>query len=124
VRLEDDLRLEYDNTVPEGAQYQIAPLILIVFMENAFKHAKFVRSEPVNIYIRTALENNWFSLVIKNNYNKERKSSSNGIGLTNVRRRLEILYPNRQHQLTISEDEIFYTVTLKLQLEKSSINNT
>jgi LytS/YehU family sensor histidine kinase len=123
VRLEEDLQLEFDNTVTYNVQYQIAPLILIVFMENAFKHAKFVQSGPVSIYVKTTLKNDWFSLTITNNYNKERHSSANGIGLTNVKRRLEVLYPNGQHQLTISRDDNFYTVGLQLQLIKSTLNN-
>jgi hypothetical protein len=118
VRLEDDLKLEFHNTVPKEAPYQIAPLILIVFMENSFKHAKFVQSEAVNIYIKTALEEDWFSLIIKNNYNKEKKSSEHGIGLSNVKRRLEVLYPD-QHKLLISRDEHFFTVDLRLQLVKT-----
>jgi LytS/YehU family sensor histidine kinase len=119
VRLEDNLQLEFENTVPTGAPYQIAPLILIVFMENAFKHAKFVRSAPVSIYIKTAMQEDWFSLMIRNNYNNERESSPNGIGLLNVKRRLEVLYPNRQHQLTIIKDELYYTVDLQLCLSKT-----
>lgn len=119
VRLEDNLKLEFDNTVPNETQYQIAPLILIVFVENAFKHAKLVQSAAVNIYIKTKLENDWFNLTIRNNYNKKRENSINGIGLTNVRRRLEVLYPNKQHQLTISQDENFYTISLQLQLVKT-----
>jgi len=118
VRLEDDLKLEFENTVPAEAPFGIAPLILIVFMENAFKHAKFVRSAAVNIYIKTMLDNNRFTLIIKNNYNTEKESSANGIGLTNVKRRLEVLYPERQHQLTISRDDTFYTINLQLQLVK------
>jgi hypothetical protein len=119
VRLEDDLQLKFDQTVPEDAPYQIAPLILIVFIENAFKHARFVQSEAVIIDIKTELEGGCFSLTIRNNYNKERDSSANGIGLTNVKRRLQVLYPNQQHQLTIVKDDIFYTVYLQLQLVKS-----
>ena len=118
VRLEDDLKLKFENTIPEKTEYQIAPLILIVFVENAFKHAKLVQSAAVNIYIKTRLEGNLFSLTIANNYNKKKESSGNGIGLTNVRRRLEVLYPNEQHQLTIISDEVFYTVHLQLQLVK------
>ncbi len=118
IRLERDLKLTFDNTVSAEAPYQIAPLILIVFMENAFKHAKFVKSGGVNIYIKTSLENNWFELTIKNNYNIERAGSAYGIGLTNVTRRLEVLYPNQQHQLTTTKDELYYTINLRLQLEK------
>jgi hypothetical protein len=119
IRLEDDLKLEFENLIPHKASYGIAPLILIVFVENAFKHAKFVQKEAVNISIKMMLEDDWFSLTVRNNYNKERESSTNGIGLTNVKRRLEVLYPNNQHQLTIIMDDIFYTVYLQLQLEKT-----
>ena len=118
IRLEDDLKLEFDNTIPEGAPYQIAPLILIVFMENAFKHAKFVQSAAVNIDIKMALDDGWFSLIIRNNYNKEKEGSANGIGLANVKRRLEVLYPNEQHQLAIIKDD-FFTIYLQLQLVKT-----
>jgi two-component system sensor histidine kinase LytS len=116
VRLESDLELVFDNTVPTDSKYQIAPLILIVFVENAFKHSKFVQSAAINIYIKTMLENNRFNLVIKNNYNKEKQVSENGIGLANVKRRLEVLYPNQLHQLTISRNDFFYTINLQLQL--------
>ncbi|HEY0042628.1 MAG TPA: hypothetical protein VGB71_18265, partial [Flavisolibacter sp.] len=119
VRLEDDLKLEFDSTVPRGAPYQIVPLLLIVFLENAFKHAKFVQSAPVSIYIKTAMDDDWFSLTVRNNYNNGKESSINGIGLNNVKRRLEVLYPGGQHQLTIIKDEIFYTVYLQLQLAKT-----
>ena len=121
VRLEDDLKLEFNNTVPVNSPYGIAPLILIVFMENAFKHAKFVQSAPVNIYIKTMLDNNRFTLIIKNNYNTGKENSVNGIGLANVKRRLEVLYPADQHKLNISKDDSFYTVDLQLQL-KNSLN--
>jgi hypothetical protein len=118
VRLEDDLKLVFDNSVPQDSSYQVAPLILIVFMENAFKHAKFVQGAAVEIYIKTALEGDLFSLTIKNNFNTEKSASVNGIGLTNVKRRLEVLYPGQQHQLSISQDDVYYTVNLQLQLVK------
>ncbi len=116
IRMEDNLQLQMDNTVPEGSHHQIVPLILIVFIENAFKHAKFVKETAVNIYIQTGLDGNWFSLLIKNNYNRDKEQSGNGIGLANVKRRLELLYPTGQHELTINKEEVFYTSCLRLQL--------
>jgi LytS/YehU family sensor histidine kinase len=115
IRLEDDLQLEFRNNIPEGVPYQVAPLLLIVFIENAFKHAKFVQSAPVCIQIETLLEEDWLLLKIRNNYNKEKQSSGSGIGLTNVKRRLEVLYPG-QHNLTIIKDEEWYTVYLHIKL--------
>jgi two-component system sensor histidine kinase LytS len=119
LRLEDDLKLDFVNTIPEDAPYQIAPLILIVFMENAFKHAKYVPSEPIHITVKMTLDDGWLSLIIRNNYNKNRKESAIGIGLSNVKRRLEVLYPNQQHQLTIIKDDLF-SVYLQLQLQKTA----
>jgi Histidine kinase len=124
VRLEDDLELKFENTVPAEAKYEIAPLILIVFVENAFKHAKFVSSGPVQIYINTSLDNGIFFLTIKNNYNRERQSSVNGIGLTNVKRRLDLLYPDVAHELKITKDESFYSVSLRLQLASRPLKET
>jgi LytS/YehU family sensor histidine kinase len=118
VRLEDDLQLEFLDTIPVDTPYQIAPLLLIVFVENAFKHAKFVQSPPVRIEIKTTMDDDWFSLTIRNNYNPEREQSVDGIGLTNVKRRLSVLYPNGKHQLTIIKDETYFTVYLQLQLVK------
>ena len=120
LRLEDDLKLEFDNTVAEDSPYHIAPLLLIVFIENAFKHAKLVESSAVKIFITTTIKDDWFHLTIKNNYNKDSQSSTTGIGLTNVKRRLEVLYPNQQHQLKIDKDDLYYTVSLQLHLTKTA----
>jgi two-component system sensor histidine kinase LytS len=119
VRLEDDLQLKFDNGVPGNTDYQIAPLLLIVFVENAFKHAKFVQSSAVIINVQTKLEGGWFTLMIQNNYNGINKNENNGIGLINVKRRLDVLYPNNQHHLRITKDDEFYTVNLRLQLVKT-----
>jgi len=116
LRLEEDLKLVFNNAVPTLTQHQIAPLVLIVFLENAFKHAKLVQAEPVEISINTTLQDNWFRFTIKNNYNHQKASSANGLGLTNVQRRLDVLYPQGRHQLTITKDGTFHTVTLQLQL--------
>ncbi len=118
IRLESDLVLKFDNNIPEQADQQIAPLILIVFMENAFKHAKYVNTGPVNIYISASLEKNWFSLTIRNNYNGDRPASVQGIGLANVKRRLEVLYPGKQHKLDIKKENGFYTISLGILLVK------
>ncbi len=121
IRLENDLQLEFNNTVPAATKYQIAPLLLIVFVENAFKHAKFIQDGHVEIYFKMALEREWFSLEIANNYNRDKQSSGHGIGLINVKRRLDVLYP--KHQLSINRTETFYSVELKLPLTESDVNN-
>ncbi|RYF85243.1 MAG: histidine kinase, partial [Chitinophagaceae bacterium] len=44
IRLEDDLELTFEDHIPAGSDQQLAPLLLIVFIENAFKHSKFITS--------------------------------------------------------------------------------
>lgn len=121
IRLENNFELMFEDAVPKNTSYEIAPLILIVFVENAFKHVKYVQTEPPNISISTSLESDWFFMTIRNNYNKDQQGSTNGIGLINVRRRIEVLYP--QHHLQINKGDEFYTVNLRLPLVKSIINN-
>lgn len=120
IRLEDNLVLRFDNTISPNDGHLIAPLILIVFIENAFKHAKLVQSEPVTIDIRSSIRDDRFELTLKNNYNTEKKNSPNGIGLTNVKRRLEVLYPKGRHYLALHKDQSFFTVNLQLQLTKAT----
>ncbi|HVG12754.1 MAG TPA: sensor histidine kinase, partial [Flavisolibacter sp.] len=120
VRLEESLELEIADSVPTNSSHQIAPLILIVFVENAFKHAKLVHDAPVNIYMKASMEKDWFSLTIKNNYNKEKKDAPRGIGLTNVVRRLEVLYPGGLHDLAITTQEEVFTVALRMKLTREN----
>jgi LytS/YehU family sensor histidine kinase len=89
-------------------------------MENAFKHSKLVQEAPVSIFIQITLEDDLFSFTLKNNYNNGSKPSPNGIGLTNVKRRLDVLYPNGLHQLVMHKDEIYYTTSLQLKLVKAA----
>jgi two-component system, LytTR family, sensor kinase len=115
-----DLMLRLSNLlrpVPENSPYRIAPLVLIVFAENAFKHSRLVKSGAVNISITASLVGDLFTFTLINNYNPETESSGDGIGLTNVKRRLEVLYPT--HELTITRDELFFMITLQLPLTKA-----
>jgi two-component system, LytTR family, sensor kinase len=98
---------------------QIAPLMLISFVENAFKHGVCTDPEnPVTIALRAAGDNLHFTVF--NIKNKDQKDRTGGIGLTNVRRRLELLYPGK-HTLDISEEEHTFLVELSLQLNKTIV---
>jgi len=116
VRMEDNMELDFKDHVPAYSNHQVAPLLLIVFVENAFKHARLVPQGAIRISIETAIENNWFTLQVKNNYNTNKPASTKGIGLMNVRRRLELLYPNWKHQLQVEQADGYFIVNLGLQL--------
>ena len=91
-------------------------MLLIPFIENAFKHGIGMVS---NAFIKIALtvkENRLFFQVC-NNYNRANKSKdhSSGIGLLNVKNRLELLYKGK-YQLKIVDENEIYSVQLKLDL--------
>ena len=100
--------------------YQIAPLILIVFIENAFKHSQASQSENIRIDIRIELsESGELAFFCQNNFQAvaNTENLARGIGLENVRKRLQLLYPHA-HRLTIQEGEDQYEVRLSLQLTR------
>lgn len=93
----------------------IAPLLLIPFIENMFKHGVLNNPEkPLQIKIKVAGNN--LSLHTINYINKNIKDNSSGIGLNNVKKRLQLLYP--EHTLTIQQDEKIYQCKLQLNLDK------
>lgn len=99
--------------------YKIAPLILIVFIENAFKHSQSGQSSNIEIDIDLFMDGSTLVFNCKNNYeaNVGLDSVAKGIGLKNVRKRLHLLYPDK-HQLSIKEKKKYFEVGLTLELEK------
>lgn len=99
--------------------YQIAPLILNVFVENAFKHSQSGQSDEIRISVSLSVDATGklhFSCV--NNYEPHEASEgeSKGIGLENVKKRLALLYPER-HSLSIEKSGQEYRVALQIQLQ-------
>jgi LytS/YehU family sensor histidine kinase len=103
----------------EFADKMIAPLLLIPFVENSFKHgtSKIIANSWLNI--RLTIENNLLHFILMNSrpQSNEPVPAKGNIGLKNVKKRLEILYPST-HELTIEEQSESFTVYLKLQLKE------
>ena len=104
--------------------FQIAPLILVVFIENAFKHAQSAQSKGIKIEIE--LNVNQHGVLHFRCINTHAPThqvedlNSGGIGLQNVKKRLNHIYPNL-HRLVFDETEGSYVVDLELQLNKSIV---
>ncbi len=93
----------------------IAPMILIPFVENAFKHG-CKKCENPGIRINLFMDQQWIQFEVINYLNRSEtinKDQVGGIGLQNIRRRLELLYPGR-HKLEISQTSELYSVLLIL----------
>jgi len=100
--------------------HRIAPLILIVFVENAFKHSQSGQSSDIEIDISIKMEGSVLEFRCKNNFEvvPSLDTVAKGIGLQNVQKRLQLLYPNK-HRLEIKDENKSYNVYLRLELEKA-----
>ncbi len=102
---------------PDVKGFTIEPLLLIPFVENAFKHISHYTTKPNDVTINMSRENGSFCFIVENSTEAVTKNVSGGIGLANVKRRLELLYPGK-HQLAINEIENKFTVKLKLEIHE------
>ncbi|HEX8315449.1 MAG TPA: hypothetical protein VF609_10665, partial [Flavisolibacter sp.] len=88
--------------------------------ENCFKHGTSNMLEQPWISLQLTAENDWLKMKLLNGKVEGAPSSENGIGLNNVRKRLELLYPQK-YELSITNEAEVYIVNLKLQLDKKII---
>ncbi len=91
---------------------QIAPMMLMTLVENAFKHGLVSKNE-VGIIINLVVGSDYLLFSTINNSSTHKKREYGGIGLQNLRRRLNLLYANK-HELALEEKENTFYATLKL----------
>ncbi|GAA0872916.1 sensor histidine kinase [Gangjinia marincola] len=105
------------KVVGDPNPYHISPLIFISFIENAFKYGTDYKGVThVDILITIVRQRIIFNVSnMIGVFEKDKKNS--GIGLTNIKNRLELLYPN-SHELDIHKDDYHYKVELSLKLHQ------
>ena len=116
VRYKD---IELDIRLAHGVEAQcIAPLLLLPLVENCFKHGTSKVIEQPWINITTELSENVLAVKLINGkpLNAGVNGYAEGIGLSNVKKRLNLLYPGKHELVIIAEEEVFI-VQLKLSLE-------
>jgi two-component system LytT family sensor kinase len=97
--------------------YDIEPMLLIPFVENAFKHGTGLVQYP-QIDINLSAEKEQLTFTVSNKFDAasvEIKDKASGIGLANVQRRLQLLYPNK-HTLRITKQNGTFIVNLQINL--------
>lgn len=116
IRTDESLAVTFEVN-GENLQNKTAPLLFIAFIENAFKHGAKARDTNPYIHIRFDLgRSDRVLFTIENNIDpRAQRPAGGGIGLENVKKRLELLYPDR-HTLTIDEDQRSYRVQLIINL--------
>lgn len=117
-------RLSFELKTSENfTGFRIAPFVLIPFLENCFKHLSNFRDQPNEVIINFSWDSGLFSAHFKNTKDPEMKSDKSekkdgGIGLANIKRRLDLLYPKR-HKLEITNGSEYYEVHLSIKIDES-----
>ena len=114
IRLTDKTSIDFTiNGDPMGRQ--IAPLLLLPFVENAFKYGISTREwSPIRILLEINKESLYFSISNQKHLNTSLKVADNtGIGISNTKRRLDLLYENR-YELIIDDKTNEFSVHLNI----------
>jgi two-component system LytT family sensor kinase len=115
LRFGENVKMQVDIQ-DDDADCDIEPMLLIPFVENAFKHGIGIVDKPF-ITIKLDIEAHHLFFSVINNYSNQRSSKDKnpGIGLTNVKNRLNLLYPGK-HELFMHDSDGIYIVKLNLDL--------
>lgn len=120
IRIGDRLVLKKEIEEPKNADIKIAPMLLIVFVENAFKHSKNTAQQLIQIEISLRIWGSYILFAVKNSQTQSKEKGTfdknSGFGLANVKKRLELLYPN-EHIIEIENNEEFYSLMLQLKMK-------
>jgi LytS/YehU family sensor histidine kinase len=115
MKSEHEQSINFDDSKARK-DIDIAPMLFITFIENAFKYSKVEEVDKAYVNILLSSEKNALILEIENSIPESGKIlSGNGMGIKNVRQRLDLLYPNR-YRLDINEGENMFMVKLKITL--------
>lgn len=112
-------KIRYKKTVEITFKHEVdtnlslAPLLYIILLENAFKHGIETLTENAFIHINLYEETDFIYFEIENNFDPKEISEIKGIGLTNLKRRLALIYP-KKHQLINYQENNIYKTTLKI----------
>lgn len=119
IRYDDRLDLTFKAKGDFTAK-QIPPILILPLVENAFKHGGENETGFVSILIDIRLVRNLLTVLVKNSMptkTKLKPDLQGGLGLTNIRRRLNLLYPEH-HSLELVENETHFSVTLTIELDQ------
>lgn len=113
IRRHKQLDFQFEQEV-ENDQIPVSPLLFIILVENAFKHGIEVAENEAFLHLYLKSHNHQLVFCCMNSIEGSSTHPS-GIGLTNLRRRLDLLYPGR-YQLRLEQNDFTYKATLEIQL--------
>lgn len=110
MRFNNTLHIKFNKK--NNSDWRVSPMLLLPFVENSFKHGNLIHG-VLTIIIDVSTTKNKLVFRIKNSINQE-QNKQKGIGLENIKRRLEMLYSN-QYTLEINQTEVEFEVILKIK---------
>lgn len=114
LRYHKEIDIDFNINI-DNKTYKILPLLFIILLENAFKHGVENLTKEAYVHLKLEAKNNAIIFEIENNFDDETISEKKGIGLKNLKRRLELKYP-KKHIFTSALKENVYKTKLVLNL--------
>lgn len=115
IRYHKKSDIQFNHNI-ENPNAKIMPLLFIILLENAFKHGLENLEKDAYIHIDLTESENEVQFVIENNFELQQTSNQEGIGLKNLKRRLNLVYP-KKHSLSFDVNSNIYKVILSLKLK-------
>jgi len=118
LQLEGRALVDFEVSENIDLQQQIAPLILPVFIENAFKHSSSSLKDNIKIHVSIASQDGVLNFKCSNSFSEQTNTNSlaQGIGLENVKKRLDLIY-GIDYSLTIDKGAQLFVVQLTMKLK-------
>ena len=113
IRYKKNVDIQFDT--PESSELKIAPLLFIILLENAFKHGVESLRQDAFVHATLEVDGNSILFIVKNNFEEKGRNTAVGIGIENLKKRLELLYPNK-HKLTLEEKENEFSANLEIEV--------
>lgn len=114
IRFHREIDIKF-NYILEHKGCEVPPLLFIIFLENAFKHGAETLTENAYIHMKLTATREQVYFEILNNFEQDEEKEK-GIGLKNLRRRLQLLYPNEHSVFSGETESGVYKATLKISL--------
>lgn len=112
IRYQKEVDIRFN--VPEANTLEVAPLLFIILLENAFKHGVESQTNDAFVHIDLEIEKTYIRCIIRNNFDAGSPGKDTGIGLENLKHRLELQYQNRYILSEETEGNI-YTASLEIE---------
>ena len=112
IRYHKDVEIRFSKEI-DHLTYHISPLLYINLVENAFKHGVEHLTADAYVHLHLVARDKRIIFTVENNYDPDGVAKRSGIGIQNLKRRLELLYPKR-HNFTIEQTKNVFKTVLEI----------